>query len=151
MPLHDIRRLGPDDLDLHARLMTLFGEAFEDPATYTGARPGPDHVRKLLNDQGFLALIALSDGAVIGGLAAYELVKFERERSEFYIYDLAVAAGFRRKGVATALIGRLRGIASERGALVIFVQADQGDGPAIALYEGLGIREDVLHFDIPVP
>ena len=103
MPIHDIRRLGPDDLDLHARLMTLFGEAFEDPATYTGARPGPDDVRWLLNDQGFVALIALSDGAVIGGLAAYELVKFERERSEFYIYDLAVAAGFRRKGVATAL------------------------------------------------
>jgi aminoglycoside 3-N-acetyltransferase I len=30
------------------------------------------------------------------------------------------------------------------------VQADYGDDPAIALYEKLGRREDVMHFDIPV-
>ena len=34
---------------------------------------------------------------------------------------------------------------------MIFVQADHGDEPAIALYTKLGIREDVLHFDIAVP
>jgi aminoglycoside 3-N-acetyltransferase I len=33
---------------------------------------------------------------------------------------------------------------------VIYVQADKGDDPAIALYTRLGIREDVLHFDIAV-
>jgi aminoglycoside 3-N-acetyltransferase I len=33
---------------------------------------------------------------------------------------------------------------------VLYVQADHGDAPAIALYEKLGLREDVLHFDIPV-
>jgi aminoglycoside 3-N-acetyltransferase I len=37
-----------------------------------------------------------------------------------------------------------------RGAYVIFVQADLGDEPAIALYAKLGIREEVLHFDIAV-
>jgi aminoglycoside 3-N-acetyltransferase I len=30
----------------------------------------------------------------------------------------------------------------------VFVQADQGDDAAIALYSKLGAREDVLHFDI---
>ena len=39
-------------------------------------------------------------------------------------------------------------MAKARGAYVIFVQADLRDDPAIALYEGLGVREDVLHFDI---
>jgi benzoyl-CoA reductase/2-hydroxyglutaryl-CoA dehydratase subunit BcrC/BadD/HgdB len=38
----------------------------------------------------------------------------------------------------------------ERGASVIFVQADKGDTAAIKLYESLGTREDVYHFDIPV-
>jgi aminoglycoside 3-N-acetyltransferase I len=33
---------------------------------------------------------------------------------------------------------------------VIYVQADLGDEPAIRLYQSLGVREDVLHFDIPV-
>jgi aminoglycoside 3-N-acetyltransferase I len=94
--------------------------------------------------------VALVDGAVVGGLAAYVLEKFEQERSEIYIYDLAVAEHVRRRGIATALIGELRGIAKARGAWVIYVQADRGDEPAIRLYESLGMREDVLHFDISV-
>ena len=87
-----------------------------------------------------------------GALCAYELHKFEQERSEIYIYDLAVATTHRRRGIATALIGKLQEISAARDAWVIFVQADTQpeDGPAIALYNRLGIREEVLHFDIPV-
>jgi aminoglycoside 3-N-acetyltransferase I len=88
---------------------------------------------------------------VVGGLAAYELRKFEQERSEIYIYDLAVAAAHRRRGIATALIARLTEHAVARGAYVVYVQADYVDPPAIALYSKLGQREEVLHFDIPVP
>ena len=62
----------------------------------------------------------------------------------------AGACAHRRKGIATALISELGKIAAERGAYVIFVQADLGDEPAIALYTKLGTREDVLHFDIAV-
>lgn len=68
-----------------------------------------------------------------------------------YIYDLAVDARYRRQGIATALVEELKSIAATRGAYVIFVQADCGDEPAIALYTKLGIREEVLHFDIAVP
>ena len=85
---------------------------------------------------------------MVGGLAAYVLAKFEQERQEIYIYDLAVAAAQRRKGMATALIEHLKRIAKSLGAYVIFVQADRGDDAAIALYSKLGRREDVLHFDI---
>ncbi|QRM34564.1 GNAT family N-acetyltransferase (plasmid) [Microvirga sp. VF16] len=87
---------------------------------------------------------------VLGGLVGYELDKFERARRELYIYDLAVSAELRRQGVATALIKHLREIAARRGVWVIDVQADYGDDPATALYETLGTREDVLHFDIRV-
>ena len=106
--------------------------------------------RACLAGDSFIALVALAGDAVIGGLAAYELRKFEQARSEVYIYDLAVAETHRRQGVATALIDRLRPIARARGAWVIYVQADRGDDPAIALYTKLGAREDVLHFDIAV-
>jgi aminoglycoside 3-N-acetyltransferase I len=90
----------------------------------------------------------LQEGTVVGGLAAYELKKFEQERSEIYIYDLAVREEHRRQGIATALIAELRAIARRRGAYVIYVQADYIDPPAIALYTKLGTREDVLHCDI---
>ena len=114
-----------------------------------GAEPPSDgYLRTLLGKQHVVALVALVDEDVVGGLVAYELDKFGQARREIYIYDLAVDEPHRRHGVATALIAHLQGIAAERGAWIIFVQADHGDGPAIALYEKLGTREEVLHFDI---
>jgi len=149
-PPFDIRRLGPDDFALMESMMTTFGEAFADMDAYTEARPSRDYLERLLGSHHFIALTALKDDTVVGGLAAYELQKFERERSEIYIYDLAVAGAHRREGIATALIAELKIIAATRGAYVIFVQADRGDEPAIALYTKLGAREDVLHFDIKI-
>ena len=146
-----IRRLGAGDLDLFDRLLAMFGEAFGEPETYGAARPSADYARRLLGRDGFIALVAVEGGKAVGGLAAYVLEKFEQERSEIYLYDLAVAEPHRRRGIATALIEELRRIAPEHGAWVIFVQADHGDDPAIALYTKLGTREEVLHFDIGVP
>ncbi len=128
----------------------MFGRAFDDPATYGDAVPSDDYLTRLLCKRDFIAIAAFEQSTVVGGLAAYVLEKFERERSEVYIYDLAVAEEHRRRGLATALINELRRISAERGAHVIFVQADYGDDPAIALYTKLGTREDVMHFDIDV-
>lgn len=147
-PRHAVRRIGPDDLAVMEDLLTMFGEAFDEEATYGASRPDAEYLRRLLAGEYFIALAAVEDGRVVGGLAAYELPKFEQSRSEIYIYDLAVAASYRRRGIATALIDELRRIAAARGAYVVFVQADHGDEPAIALYTKLGVREDVLHFDI---
>ena len=129
-------------------LLRVFGEAFEDVDTYQGAIPSDAYLRSLLATPTFIVVVARQGDEVVGGLAAYELRKFERERSEIYIYDLAVAQEHRRRGVATGAINELKRIAVARGAYVIFVQADRGDDPAINLYEGLGTREDVHHFDL---
>jgi aminoglycoside 3-N-acetyltransferase I len=145
-----IHRLGRDDLALMSGLLSMFGTAFDDAATYDARRPDPTYLRELLGSNTFVALTAIDGGEVVGGLAAYVLPKFEQQRREIYIYDLAVAAAHRRRGIATALIEELRKIGREIGAWVIFVQADLGDAPAIALYDKLGLREDVLHFDIAV-
>jgi aminoglycoside 3-N-acetyltransferase I len=147
-----IHHLTPSDVSLLKALSASFGEAFNDAVTYTQNRPSDAYLRRLLSDNAFIALAALKNDEVVGGLVAYELKKFEQARSEIYIYDLAVLQAHRRQGIATALIEKLKEIAVTRGAYVIFVQADTDveDEPAIALYTKLGTREDVLHFDIPV-
>jgi len=145
-----VRALTADDVELFCQLLGVMGRAFDEVDTYTRAQPGAAYLRRLLGGDHFIALAALQDGDVIGGLAAYELSKFEQARSEIYLYDLAVAADRRRQGVATALIKELRRIGAARGAYVVFVQADPADAPAVALYSALGVREDVLHFDIAV-
>ena len=145
-----IRRLVPGDAGLIRELMALFGQAFDEVQTYVDAQPDREYHEKLLGSKTVTVLVALQDATVVGGLVAYELRKFEQERSEIYIYDLAVALEHRRRGIATSLIKQLKKIAVEQGAHVIFVQADLSDDPAIQLYTKLGTREDVLHFDIAV-
>ncbi len=130
-------------------LLAVFADAFEeDRESYENKLPSDAYLDKLIGREDFIPLVAVADGKVVGGLAAYVLHKFEQERSEIYIYDLAVDEAYRRRGIATGCINKLREVARDRGAWVIYVQADHGDDPAINLYESLGTREDVLHFDI---
>jgi len=131
-------------------LLLVFGRAFEDVETYQCAVPSDEYLEKLLSKQHFIAVAATVEGEVVGGLTAYVLEKFEQDRREIYIYDLAVSEEYRRRGIATGLINELRTIAAEQDVYVIFVQADLVDAPAIALYESLGTKVTAHHFDIEV-
>lgn len=145
-----VRRLGPADLDAMRRLNVLFHAAFEQAADYVAAPPDDHYLAAQLARPHVFALVAEQGGMIVGGLVAYLLDKLEQARAEAYIYDLAVAESHRRRGVATALIDALRPMVRDAGGYVIFVQADYGDDPAVALYTKLGTREDVMHFDIAV-
>lgn len=148
--IYQYRRLGPDDLQTMRDLLGVFAAAFDERSTYLSAQPQDSYLRKPLSQNHFIALIAANGETVVGGVTAYVLDKFEQPRSEIYIYDLAIAKQHRRRGVATALIRRLQGLAKSCRAWVIFVQADHEDIPAMKLYASMGIRENVCHFDIPV-
>ena len=145
-----VTRLTSSDLSRFRELNALFAEAFDDAESYDAKPPDDAYAARVLAKDHVIALVAIADDAVVGGLVAYELDKLEQARSEMYLYDLAVAESWRRRHVATQLIGTLQRLAAERGAWVVYVQADLGDDPAVALYTGLGVREDVLHFDLPV-
>jgi aminoglycoside 3-N-acetyltransferase I len=145
---HEIHVLTPRDLSMMRQMLNLFGREFDDAATYAERQPEDGYLVHLLASENFIAIAAIDGETVVGGLAGYVLPKFEQQRSEFYIYDLAVAATHRRQGIASALIRHLQQLATARGIYVIFVQADYGDDPAVALYTKLGTREDVMHFDI---
>lgn len=144
----ETRVLGAQDVLVLRSMLGMFGRAFEDLPTYTADQPDDEYLRRLLESPAFVAVAALAGTDVVGGLAGYVLPKFEQVRSELYIYDLAVEEAHRGRGVATAMIQELQSLAAARGIYVIFVQADHGDDPAIALYTKLGVREEVLHFDI---
>jgi aminoglycoside 3-N-acetyltransferase I len=145
---YTVRRLVTGDVELVRQLNELFGEAFADRETYVADPPSDAYLETLLAKDHVVILAALAGESVVGGLVAYELEKLERARREFYIYDLAVGEAYRRRGIAITLIKLVRDIATRRGAWVVFVQADYGDDPAISLYEKIGRREEVLHFDI---
>jgi aminoglycoside 3-N-acetyltransferase I len=92
-------------------------------------------------------LAALSGSEVIGGLGAYELKKFEQERSELFIYDLAIHEDFRRRGVATALIEEAKSWALSRGIHLVFIQSEFDDVPASSTYEQFAEPLQANHFE----
>ena len=143
-----VQTLTRRDVGAMRAMMKMFAAAFGDAARYTAKPPDDLYLERLLASDAFVAVAAFAGSKVVGGIAAYALPKFEQVRTELYIYDLAVDATHRRRGVATSMIAELKRVAVARGAYVIFVQADPGDDAAIALYTSLGVREDVLHFDI---
>jgi aminoglycoside 3-N-acetyltransferase I len=148
MPEVTYTALTVSDVNLFKDLLRVFGEAFEDIPTYQDKMPTDEHLKHFLDREDTAVVIAMQQGQVVGGLAAYVLTKFEQDRKEVYIYDLAVSENHRRQGIATGLINRLKEVAREKGAYIIFVQADKGDEPAIKLYESLGKGEETLNFDI---
>ena len=147
-PQFRTRVLGSSDVSEMRALLAVFAAAFEETETYLANQPSDGYVSDLLGKPHFIAVVATIDDTVVGGLAAYQLDKFEQDRREIYIYDLAVDEAHRRQGIATAVINALRVEADRRDAYVIFVQADLVDAPAIALYDKLGTKMTAHHFDI---
>lgn len=70
--------VSPEQVFRVKELLRVFGEAFEDMDTYQGAVPTDKYLQNLLDKPQFIALVALAEGEVIGGLAAYVLEKFDR-------------------------------------------------------------------------
>lgn len=149
---YKIMRLLPGQVAQFRQINAIFAEAFGDADSYSSHPPGDAYLQSLLQKTHVIALAAFDGDTVVAGLVAHVLEKFEQERSEIYIYDLAVSEANRRKGLARALIAELKKIAQAIGAWVIYVQADKGDAdlPARRLYESMGVREDVFHYDIAV-
>ncbi len=81
-----------------------------------------------------LFLVAECDGAVVGTVMG----GYDGHRG--WVYAVAVSPGYRRRGIATALIRRLEGELAERGCLKVNLQVRGSNGEAVSLYEKLGFR-----------
>lgn len=145
------KQLQSSDLNLFKDLISLFGDVFKDYSSYQEARPDDKYLKEFLSNPTHFILATIQNNSVVGGLVGYELKKFERKRSEIYIYDLAVSPSHQRQGVATNLINQLKVTAKKRGIATIFLQADKIDQPALAFYRSLCSKEEeTYNFDFEV-
>ncbi|MFC7581944.1 GNAT family N-acetyltransferase [Schaalia naturae] len=104
-------------------------------------------------EQGFFAArlahpvdieVAVASGTVIGA------VYVEQRADEVRVESLEVLPARQRRGVGSALLGRVLGRAGERGAPVS-LRVHRGNPRARWLYERLGfqvVREDGSHFEM---
>src|SRR5258708_19970204 len=113
-------QLSFSDISEFIALMKLFGEVFEEMDTYQGVKPSESYIKTFLSDSEHIILVAQEGGSVIGGLVAYELKKFEQERSEIYIYDLSVSKVYQRKQVGTTLLKTLKNTVRKPAESLLF-------------------------------
>ena len=63
----ELHQLGPGDVPMMETLLATFGNAFNDPETYTAKPPGEGYLRRLLSGDSFIALAALKRGHIRAG------------------------------------------------------------------------------------
>ena len=110
--------LPPPDAEARAR---LFADAFADPPRYE-------------------LWIAEDEGAVHAYAVTFATYSTFLARPTLYLEDLFVHPSARRRGIATAMLTHLRGIAAERGCGRFEWMVLDWNRDAQNLYEGLGAR-----------
>jgi ribosomal protein S18 acetylase RimI-like enzyme len=123
-----IERLGPGQEGELLRAPQLFDEP-----------PAPVAVRRYLAEPRNVFLMGYDGSRPVGFLRGTELDRIDTLRRQMFLYEIAVDEPYRRRGVGTALIARLREICKARGLVEIFVFTDDPDNVAAArLYRSTG-------------
>ena len=140
----ETRRLHETDLSLFKSLIDLFNIVFEEERSNIG---NDAHLSGLLGDPHFIAMVALAEKEVAGGLTAYELPMYYADHSEVFVYDLAVKPEYQRMGIGKQLIRSLKAECRRNGVEEFFVLAHEEDEHAIEFYHSTGGKsERVVNF-----
>lgn len=132
-----IERVTSVDETLAAGLGELFDEGMEWD---------PEQGRRFLENPDALLLVARWGGDAAGFTTPYRLPRVDRPRAEVQLYEIGVDDRFRRRGVATALIGEVHRWAAEVGADEVWVLTETENAAARALYAATGGEEDASRF-----
>ena len=95
----------------------------------------PQHFVAEISNSGVSVPLVLEWDGEFAGYAVAWLVA-----DELHIANIAVVPKFRRRGVATATIEHLLGLARRRGCTYAQLEVRASNAPAIALYRKLGFR-----------
>jgi len=122
----EIRSLGPGDGDAVQAASYLFDAPPEEAVT-----------RRFLQAEGHHLLVAYEGDLPVGFVSGVEVTHPDKG-TEMFLYELAVAEGFRRRGFGGALVARLASLAEERGCYGMWVLTDGENKPALVTYAASG-------------
>lgn len=92
-------------------------------------------LREELNNPLAAFFTAELDGRPVGYAGMIAVV------DEGYIANIAVHPDYRRRGIATALLGRLSSFALEKGLAMLTLEVRQSNKAAIKIYENFGFAQ----------
>ncbi len=103
-----------------------------------------DFIHVIWNDPGQDLIVCEQDGEIAGFAVVHHIVKpenpFMKERNFLDIDEFCVDEKWRRKGVATEMIGYIKDYAKEKGLHRIELNMWEFNEPALAFYEAAGFE-----------
>ena len=132
-----IRHIGPADASLFANIAA---EVFDDPVR-------PDRLAAYLAAPGHHLVVALADGQVVGQCEGV-ILRHPDKPAQLFIDEVGTALGYRRRGIARAMLSAMMDWGREAGCEEIWVGTEPDNAPALALYAGFGLpAQDTIIFD----
>jgi aminoglycoside 3-N-acetyltransferase I len=135
-----IKKLAATDLQQFIRLIHIFQQVFE---WENKPLPRREYLQGVLDKSDFMVFVLLMNHEVIGGLTAHVLAGYDSEKPSAYIYDVAVAPDFQRKGFGKKLMAAFNVYCSTQGFKETFVQAETGDEHAVQFYRGTAVTMEL--------
>lgn len=126
----EIVLLGPGDL---ARLCAVTPGLFDEDIR-------PDQAAAFLADPANLCLLAYDGDAAVGMVTA-TVLRHPDKPPTLFVNEVGTREGWMRRGIATALMTRMRAEAEARGCVGMWWGTDADNAEAIALYRKLGCDE----------
>ncbi|NGO76678.1 GNAT family N-acetyltransferase [Streptomyces sp. YC504] len=105
------------------------------------APPREEATRRFLAAGGHHMFLAYEDGVPTGFVTGIE-IHHPDKGVEMCLYEMGVDAPYRRRGIATALIGELAALARKLGCYDMWVPVDTDNEGALATYRATGARQD---------
>ncbi len=129
-----VRRAGPGDAPVVARLLHDFNTEFDDPTP--GVEVLSERVRELIARGTITVLLAGDDPA---GLSQFRFLRSVwSDGLDVYLEELYVVPARRGEGIGRALLEATMATAREGGATRIDLNTSETDTAARALYESVG-------------
>lgn len=123
------------ELVVEPSVLVANSHLFDHPVTLAGAAD-------FLDRPGHLILLARQPGGAGIGFVSGVDMRHPDKPPEMFVYELGVDEGWRRRGVASALLVALRDEAVRRGCRGMWTGADADNGAALATYEAMGAEID---------
>jgi ribosomal protein S18 acetylase RimI-like enzyme len=119
-----------------ASLLNAWDDVFDNPVELTKARA-------CLSSPGYRLFAAIAAGKVIGQIRGF--IQLQPDDDPWlYIDNLGVSEGWKRKGVASALLERLVGWGRKRGARLVWLGSEPDNEEATGFYQSAGFSAEPM-------
>jgi aminoglycoside 3-N-acetyltransferase I len=109
-----------------------------DAASLYDDPPDAPACRAYLADPANIFLLAEHEGSAVGFLRGTALRQLHTRKLQMFLYEIAVAYNFRRRGVGRALVRALLESCRRKGFEEVFVFTSPSNRPAVGLYRSTG-------------